>query len=466
MSSPPRQTHLRSPVILLKSPVLPGGVIRSPRPKDSHVDLPSEQVIEDVVDIIKTEERRNWLRGLLYLFLTVATWVFGLQLTNNVLKGDSYQHPLFVAYVNGGLFVIFGIKPAFKSLIKACTASEPRLDDSVFNSYDSCGSSSIILHAPSKQLSLKELIIVAVQAGLIYYANAALSAIALQYTSASNQTILTTTSSVFTLLLSYLCGVDTLSLGKVVSVLASIAGICLITFNSLASFQSASPNPILGNCIALCGTFLYSCYLVLLRVKIGKETSPDNERLIFGLLGLSILILACPLLLFASFLGFEKLSLPDSSTIFWIVFIGGLFNCLSDYFSILATLLTSPLITSLSLSTAIPVNMICDSVFYKVKSTSARYYLGIILIFSSFVFANLSNEDEVVQEAIEEAIEEAIQNDEMLSPFLSPYLQQQGRVDDVPRMNINTSQRTGPPAQVVVAGGHNHRYFIREIPPI
>ncbi|KAH3664106.1 hypothetical protein OGAPHI_004820 [Ogataea philodendri] len=466
MQSPSaKQSHLRSPVILLKSPILPGGLIRSPRPKDSHVELSGDQVVGDLVDIIKTEERKSWLKGLLYLFLMVATWVFGLQLNNNVLKGDTYQHPLFIAYVNGGLFAMFGIRPAFRALVNMFRPPKPDFLNDSADSYGSCGSESVILHTPSMNLSFKELLTVAIQAGLIYYGNASLSAVALQYTSASNQTILTTTSSVFVLILSYLCGVDSISFGKVISVVVSIVGICLITFNSAPEPQSEASSPVFGNCLAICGTFLYSCYLVLLRVRIGKETSPDNEKLMFGLLGISILVLVFPLLLIADWIGYEDLSLPDSTTILWILVIGGLFNCVSDYCSIIATLLTSPLITALSLSTAIPVNMIFDSVIYKAKNTSAKYYLGIILIFSSFVFANLANEDELAQDAVDEAIEEAIENDEMLSPFLSPYLQQQGRHDDVPGMNINTSSRTGPPANVVVAGGYNHKYYIREIPP-
>ncbi|ODV86704.1 hypothetical protein CANARDRAFT_174765 [[Candida] arabinofermentans NRRL YB-2248] len=508
-----KSPRIRSPVILLKSPRFSSNlVLKSPLQKDNMLEITDEEVVEEVMDIIKTEERRRWMSGLFYLFLVVATWVIAVQLTNNVMKNDDYDHPLFVAYINGSLFMVFGLGHGFsmiKSLFKRIFfRSFEHINLSPGSNYGSCNENNsnqhqrmrneaeVVIHTPTMQLSTKQILILSCQAALIYYANAACATTSLKYTSASNQTILATTSSLFTLTVGSLVGVESFSIAKLASIMVSISGILMITMSdkesSTVDLLNELKNPLLGDLLSITAAFSYSCYLVLLRLRMGEETNPENDKLVFTFLGLFTLILVFPILLFADFVGFEELSLPENNTILMIIFISGLLNAISDYCSIMASLLTSPLMTSLSLSTAIPVSMICDSIFYNTVSTSVYYYFGIIMIFSSFVFMNMSNEDEIIKEAIDDAIEEAINVDEMLSPILSPYLHGQGQSnglfnfhsnDEIPGMSIDAASGSasfvnnedieddisetpghshlGP--HVVVTGGYNHKYFIREV---
>ncbi|GMF03210.1 unnamed protein product [Ambrosiozyma monospora] len=173
--------------------------------------------------------------------------------------------------------------------------------------------------------------------------------------------------------------------------------------------------------MALLGACLYSGYLILLRLKLGEQTNDADDSIVYGLIGVNTTFFLFPFLVIAQLVGLEPLTMPESKTILLIILISGLLNAISDYCAAVASLLTSPLLTSLSLSTAIPISMICDSIFYNDVNTSAWYYLGIILIFSSFVFTSLESEEKTMDTAVQDALGEAIENDEILSPILSPY---------------------------------------------
>lgn len=447
-----------------------------------------DQIYNEVVDIIVAEETNQWITGLVLLFGTVFFWIFSVQILNNIMKETDYDHPLLAAYFNGSCFLLFGLKPVAKHLNSffrdvVFGKSEPNTHDESLNStatatYNSTdgldgadSSSTYSFDTPKIQLTSKQIVQIAFVAFVFYFLNCFLGSAALKYTSASNQTILATTSSVFSLIIGVLFKIEKFTIPKVISVFCSICGIVLIT--SAATTNSLNITSLtheeLGNLLAVIGAFAYSCFLVLLRIKLGEQTNSDNDSLLYGYLGLWTIIGGVPLLLVFNHFNWEQLSLPENKVILAMLLLSSFLNSLSDYCGSCAALITSPLSVSLSLSTAIPISMFLDSYINGGVSFSFQYFVGIFLIFSSFIFTNISNEHEIVEAAIENAIEEAINHDEQLTDILSPRLQSTSSVEsvgpivDVPDLSICTALDDLSQQRLVVTGGQNHKYFFREI---
>ncbi|KAM9887138.1 hypothetical protein OXX69_013412 [Metschnikowia pulcherrima] len=112
-----------------------------------------------------------------------------------------------------------------------------------------------------------------------------------------------------------------------------------------------------------------------------------------------------------------------------MVLINAVFSVTSDYVTILAMLLTSPLVTSLALTSSIPITIFVDFIIldYEGESSTSRlllYGFGVVSIMLSVILINIniSSENELIEEVIEETLEGAMQCDDVLSPILSPYL--------------------------------------------
>lgn len=118
-----------------------------------------------------------------------------------------------------------------------------------------------------------------------FSANYALNA-GLAYTSVSSSTIIASTSGFFTLLFGHFLGFNRFSLGRLVAVSLSLAGVMLVTkadgdLSKLFSMISLAegrgdtvdrrPAPLLGDFLSLISAILYASYLACLKVGIEDE---------------------------------------------------------------------------------------------------------------------------------------------------------------------------------------------------
>lgn len=504
----------KSPKSLIKSPrfheplsslIFTGSPTTRAYPEDDRIS--QDQILEEAVDIIVTEEKNVWITGLIFLIFSVSSWIISVQLLNNIMKKTSFDHPLFSSYFNGGMFILFGIKPLLADWKKGIQQTRNN-NNSINNnntenenesfiphnnnnnsSYNSNNDNTSIFETPKVVLSHKEILIVSAFAALLYFGNCFLGSSALKYTTASNQTILATSSSVFSLVLGVILKFEKFTIGKLISVICSMLGILFITFASTVS----NPMPIysksdfqffislttenLGNILAIIGSLSYSGFLALFRAKLGEQTNTDSNSLVYGYMGFFTFVFGLPVLYIFNYFDWEHFTLPEDKIILLMVLLSSLLGTLSDYFASLASLITSPLTVSLSLSTAIPITMFLDSYYNEGVNFTFRYWIGIILIISSFVFTNIENQNEIVETAIENAIEEAINHDEqlslLLSPHLSPYLSHHDTYVDIPGLSIDHNNNNNindildeneqEHQRLVVTGGQNHKYFFREI---
>ncbi|KAK6205125.1 uncharacterized protein RJT21DRAFT_13170 [Scheffersomyces amazonensis] len=437
---------------LLQSPQA-SNALSEIRSVDSKNDL---QLVTDpleVIEIINDQEVRNYKLGVILLVVAVSTWIIGLELVNGILKGDDYHKPWLFAVITGSCFTLNLVPEVyffFKNIIitslwksKSCSdtpkisSSEPRIGSSTSHhkSIEKLLDDDYI-HQP-RQLTSGEIFILALQMAIIYYLYNLFAMSSLQFTSASNQTVLGSTTSIFTLLISTYLKIDKFTLKKVICVAISCFGVFLVNFSESSKEPKdgnkfVPKNPKLGNSLALCGALMYALYLIVMKVRVGTGAQTTNERKLFGYVGILTFLLGIPILYFADKFNMEKFEFPPpSNSILISIIVNGTFSVISDYTTILAMLLTSPLVTSLSLTSAIPITIFIDWIIMVITSDGESktskgfsYFLGIISILLAVILVNINiaSENELIEEVIEDALEEAIREDEVLSPLLSPLL--------------------------------------------
>lgn len=428
-------------------------LVTSPRIRSQELEARVITDVQDVIDIINDQEKKNFRLGVIFLVIAIATWIIGLELVNTVLKGDEFNKPWFLAFLTGSCFML-NFLPEVYNGIMATLSIQP--EASAEFSPDLSASDLIPSHdanllpedgAPFEKsdsdnevpipLNGREIFELALQVAIIYTAYNVFVMMALQYTSASNQTVLGSTTAMFTLFVGVYLKVDRLTSKKLICVATSLAGVVLINVSENHVGENDGnkfkpKNPPLGNLLALLGAFCYALYLLTMKVKCGTGKKTTNERQLFGFVGVFSFFLGIPTLAVLDYFDIEKFSLPPTRSVFAMIIINAIFSVISDYVTILAMLLTSPLVTSLALTSSIPITILADFIILYVtggKSSSSTssvllYGFGVLSLLVSVVLinVNITSENELIEEVIEEAFEDAIRHDEILSPVLSPYI--------------------------------------------
>jgi solute carrier family 35 protein F5 len=128
-------------------------------------------------------------------------------------------------------------------------------------------------------------------------------------------------------------GVEKFSIRKLLGVLASVAGIFLISRIDLSgsdddnrgSFPHKSTAEIaVGNAMAAFSAIIYGVYTIVMKKQVGDETRVDMQ-MFFGLVGLINALLLWPGFLICHFTGFETFEFPDSRRI-WLIILVCLLN--------------------------------------------------------------------------------------------------------------------------------------------
>lgn len=422
----------------------------SPRVQAQEIASRLLSSVDEVIDVINEQENKNFKLGVILLIIAIVTWIIGLELVNTVLKGDEFQKPIFLAVLTGSCFILNftpNVISFIAHLLKKPSNSFPN-SSPLLSTSDLEIDSRAILKSPSqtvtpdrqhrepKSLSRYEVSMLAFQISVIYLIYNLMALMALQYTSASNQTILGSTTTFFTLCLGVFLKIDKFLTKKLICVVSSLIGVILINLGGKdlvggTDNKFEPKNPLYGNFLALIGAFFYALYLLNMKVKCGTGDKTTNERELFGWVGVFTIILGIPILFVAHLFDIERFQLPSDFSVLVMITINALFSVTSDYVTILAMLLTSPLVTSLALTSSIPITILVDFVildFSREKNSSVSklfiYIFGVLCIMVSVVLINIniSSENELIEEVIEETLEVAIHDDEVLSPMLSPYL--------------------------------------------
>lgn len=378
--------------------------------------------------------------GLICIVVAIVTWMIGLEVANSTLKGEEYNKPWMFSFFVGTSFSLLLLPEAFEAISKFTArlldklASKIQSNDNETDplmAADAATYGSGTSYEHSKPgMSGSEMMVLAAQISTIYYIYNVFVMGCLQYTSASSLAVLGTTTSVYTLMMETFFRLDRFTWKKVVCIGMAMLGVTMIYKTDMGQENSDNKfvpkNPSLGNILAVCGAFMYAVYLVLTKIKCSDARKAPNNRVLFGCVGICSFPLGVVLLCLVHILGIETLEAPPTMSTFLSLLVNGVFSVISDYATILAALYTSPLITSLSLTSSIPITICIDYILLTVSgngdhhSKGALYFVGVISIVLSVVALNFSviADNKKVERCVNRVSE--IVDNSILSPIISP----------------------------------------------
>ncbi|KAJ5340751.1 hypothetical protein N7541_009875 [Penicillium brevicompactum] len=356
--------------------------------------------------------------GIILLLLVVVLWTTSNFLGSTIFADKSYAKPFFVTYTNTSifvmpLFVILGRRTltlwrqgrlsqvtSLKGLLRHLDSYDPKTEEESMLNHDSDMEGArprrISQDLSGRKLGLKATAKLSVQFCLLWFTANYFAMGCLQFTTVASTTILTSTSGVWTLVFGALIGVEKFTARKLISVIASLVGIILISRvdlskpeedNDSGSFPHKSTGEIaLGDAMAAFSAMMYGIYTIVMKKQVGDE-SLVNMPLFFGLVGFFNVVLLWPGFFILHWTGIEPFALPDSSRIWTIVLTNSLTSFVSDLAWAYAMLLTTPLVVTVGLSLTIPLSLIGQMVLQS-QYASPLYWVGAAIVLLSFLVVN------------------------------------------------------------------------------
>ena len=412
--------------------------------------------------------------GLLLLLAVVFLWTASNFLGSSIFADNTYAKPFFLTYLNTTCFILAAIPGLIRSahqkrregklysaIRKVATqpwhslqeiwTDDPEEETEEFFKPDETPvfprrpSTSRLLTTESVRfrrmrthLGFKSTARLSFTFCILWFSANYFAMACLQYTTVASTTILTSTSSIWTLLIGAFTHMEKFTWRKLLGVLASLAGIVIISSKDLtatgpgprgssagqhgvrtpSTFPAKRPAELaLGDVLALTSAVIYGAYTIMLkRTTIKAEPLQLNMPLFFGLVGFFNAVILFPLFPILSWTGMEPFQLPPSKRIWTILMCNAVSSLLSDICWAYAMVLTSPLIVTVGLSLTIPVSLVGEMIIQH-KFEGLVYWLGAIIVVSSFVFVDSEEmKDEplaslpVVFDHDDEVNDEGIQN--------------------------------------------------------
>ncbi|KEQ77850.1 hypothetical protein M436DRAFT_35616 [Aureobasidium namibiae CBS 147.97] len=370
------------------------------------------------LDTRSGHEKWRRLVGLLLLFTTVVLWTASNFMASTLFADNTYSKPYLVTYVNTACFIIPLLPIVVRRLYLSGSLKTPRYaavpqdhDEDVYTQeHTSDSASQKLIPINDAQaivpLSLGETARLSLEFCILWFMANYFVAACLEHTTVASSTILTSTSSIFTLLLGCAVNVEIFTLRKLFGVLASLLGVVLISSvdlfgnndNGRGSFPHKDARQVaLGDAMALLSAVLYGVYAVLMKKRIGDERR-ISMPVFFGLVGLFNVLLLWPGFLVLHFTGVEPFELPPTSRVTTIILVNSFSSLLSDIAWAYAVLLTSPIVVTVGLSTTIPLSLI-GQLLINNQTSPAIYWLGAFVVVLSFAFVNHEEaQDEAAQD--------------------------------------------------------------------
>ncbi|KAF7550048.1 hypothetical protein G7Z17_g5966 [Cylindrodendrum hubeiense] len=354
--------------------------------------------------------------GIACLMVTVCLWTLYNFMASYIFSDSSYDKPFFVVYFNTSIFAV-SLVPRFFKYLKARgiqglrhdvvmiweehkygvvkkTAREDE-DDFAGEQLISDNFGPAELAIGDERLNFRETAIISLEFSMLWFLANYTASACLQYTSVASVTILTSTSSIWTLVLCAMFGIERFTARKLVGVGASLVGVILISTVDMSeqsdedrgSFPHKTTAQIaLGDAMALFSAVVYGAYVTVMKKRVGDEDKVDMQ-LFFGLVGVFNLVILWPCFFILHWTGIEPFELPPTSNIWTVIVVNAVGSFISDISWAYALLLTTPLVVTVGLSLTIPLSLIGEIIQYQ-KYSGAMYWIGAAVVFLSFLFVN------------------------------------------------------------------------------
>ncbi|CAI5724226.1 unnamed protein product [Peronospora destructor] len=322
----------------------------------------------------------DWLLGVAFLMIVAFIWTFASVLVQYIFHHLSFQGPFFLTYVGISLFSVnLPLWYASQVLIPRAKAWYRGLPMNGKLSHRE------LLRRSNTQASYGQIIrISAIISPLWFIANFTYNE-SLNLTSVSSSTIVSSTSTVFTFLLSVVALKEPFVWMKLAGVFFCMAGNISTIFNDGGT--NGGTDHVLGDLVALFAAFMYAVYTTAIRQLIPDEESV-SILLFFGIIGIINMVCLLPFVLAFHYSNIESLS-GLSREIVLLIGVKGLFdNVLSDYLWARAVLLTSPTVATVGLSLTVPLAIVADFSCHGMLPTNVTLVASALVIFG-FILINV-----------------------------------------------------------------------------
>ncbi|KAK9733908.1 hypothetical protein RND81_04G100200 [Saponaria officinalis] len=217
--------------------------------------------------------------------------------------------------------------------------------------------------------------------------------LSLKYTSVTSNTILSTSSSLFTFLLSLATLGEKFTWLKLIGVLLCMGGTVIVSLgDSEAGLNAINSNPVLGDVLSLTSACFYAVYITLIRKKLPDdgESGQVSMAQFLGFLGFFNMLIFLPVVLLLHFTRLESFTSFTGKQLGLIVGKGLLDNVLSDYLWAKAVLLTTTTVATAGLTIQVPLAAVVDTLTG--HAPNSMNYIGAAAVMIGFVAINIPSD--------------------------------------------------------------------------
>ncbi|KAJ6807133.1 thiamine-repressible mitochondrial transport protein THI74-like [Iris pallida] len=303
----------------------------------------------------------GYILGLTYIVAIAAIWIAASYIVQSVV--DAGVSPFLVTYICNSLFVIYlplvEVTRHFRAVCGTNTSPDVRQvgDAEGVHLLPENG-------LPSQQWTRARMARVSLLICPFWFFAQLFFNVSLKYTTVTSNTILSSTSSLFTFLVSLAFLGEKFTWVKLISVLLCMGGTIIVSLaDSKAGVSAIATNPVAGNILSLVSAALYAVYITLIRLMLPDDENGEcqsSTAQFLGFLGLFNAIIFLPVALVLHFTNMEPFHRIKWKQFGLIVGKGLLDNVLSDYLWVKATKLTTTTVATAGLSIQVPIAAIVD----------------------------------------------------------------------------------------------------------
>ncbi|KAF7558685.1 hypothetical protein G7046_g5485 [Stylonectria norvegica] len=363
--------------------------------------------------------------GISLLLVTVVLWTLSNFMASYIFSDHTYNKPFCLVYINTSVFAITLVPKFVKYLRQNGFNGLHRDVVQLWHEYrhgpthykslrdedeETTGERLLVdgeddsesISESTEKLGFRDTAVLSLEFCMLWFIANYFASACLEYTSVASVTILTSTSSMWTLVFCSMFGIEPFSLRKLLGVTASLAGVVLISTVDLSgksdedrgTFPHKTPTQIaIGDSMAFVSAVIYGLYVTVMKRRVGDEDKVDMQ-LFFGLVGVFNLIILWPIFFVLHYTGLEPFEMPPSGQC------NSISSFVSDFSWAFAMLLTTPLVVTVGLSLTIPLSLIGEMLQYS-QYSSVVYWIGAAIVFVSFVFINRESHDASDEDAEE-----------------------------------------------------------------
>ncbi|RLN94022.1 hypothetical protein BBJ28_00021422 [Nothophytophthora sp. Chile5] len=364
-------------------------------------NLPTPVVSGDSSDASATSPNQRgtvfqWIVGCVFLVCVAIIWNFSSVLIQYIFNDLSFEAPFFITSVGMGLFTVnlpiyYVTKvmwPLWRQNWKTGGGSDlPQVKTET---------GAVDAPSPHSKAMLKRtMVAAAIVAPLWFIANFTYNE-SLNLTSVTSSTILSATSSVFTLILGVWILKERFTWAKLLGVALCMAGNCTTLANDSSDGLSEG---FWGDVCALIGAIMYGVYTTAIR-KYLPDDAGISVSLFFGFVGLFSLVVLAIFVVIFNYTGVESLQ-NLTGEIVGLLFVQGLLNnVLADYLWAVAIMYTSTTVATVGLSLTVPMAILSDWIINDM-SPSYVTLISSVLVLGGFVVIAISTRKDQLRELAE-----------------------------------------------------------------